>query len=396
MVRTVRVVDTSSPVITLIGDANHTHEAGGEYLDEGAVWTDLVDGNGTADANGTVNENVPGTYLITYTFTDSSGNNATPVVRTVRVVDTSSPVITLIGEANHTHEAGSEYVDERAVWTDLVDGNGTADANGTVNEDVPGTYLITYTFTDTSGNHATPMVRTVRVVDTTAPVITLIGDANLTHEAGGKYVDRAVWTDLVDGNGTADANGTVNENVPGTYLITYTFTDSSGNHATPVVRTVVVINKAPHDLNTTEELSVPENQPVGFAVGQFTAKDLEGDDLIFSFSEGTGDTNNIDFVLSPKGELTTAKVFDFEEGQSKSIRVEANDSHGGVVQGQFLVSIIDDPNDDLTLEQTNFVTNGSIAEVGVLRVWEEVTSLLAWVRMLLAECTYLHLIKMDH
>ena len=232
--------------------------------------------------------------------------------------------------------------------------------------------------------------------DTSSPVITLIGDANHTHEAGSEYVDEGMWTDLVDGNGTADANGTVNENVPGTYLITYTFTDSSGNHATPVVRTVVVINKAPHDLNTTEELSVPENQPVGFAVGQFTAKDLEGDDLIFSFSVGTGDTHNDDFALSPKGELTTAKVFDFEEGSSKSIRVEANDSHGGVVQGSFFVPIIDDPNDDLTLEQTNFVTNGSTAEVGVLRVWEEVTSLLAWVRMLLAECTYLHLIKMDH
>ena len=64
------------------------------------MWTDLVDGNGTADANGTVNENVPGTYLITYTFTDTSGNQATPVVRTVRVVDTSSPVITVNGDAN--------------------------------------------------------------------------------------------------------------------------------------------------------------------------------------------------------------------------------------------------------------------------------------------------------
>ena len=49
------------------------HDEGIEYVDEGAEWTDLVDGNGTADANGTVNENMPGTYLITYTFTDSVG-----------------------------------------------------------------------------------------------------------------------------------------------------------------------------------------------------------------------------------------------------------------------------------------------------------------------------------
>ena len=36
----------------------------------------------------------------------------------------------------------------------------------------------------------------VNVVDTTAPVITLNGDANITHEGGFVYVDaNASWTD---------------------------------------------------------------------------------------------------------------------------------------------------------------------------------------------------------
>ena len=38
------------------------------------------------------------------------------------------------------------------------------------------------------------MTRTVIVEDTTAPVITLIGDTNVTHEAGSDYTDLgAIW-----------------------------------------------------------------------------------------------------------------------------------------------------------------------------------------------------------
>ena len=107
-------------------------------------------------------------YLsITYSATDTAGNEAEPVVRTIRVVDQDAPVITLLGDANITHGAGCPG----ARWNDSVDGNG-GDANGTVNSQVPGTYLITYTYTDSSGNSAVPVTRTIQVEDTTPPVIT--------------------------------------------------------------------------------------------------------------------------------------------------------------------------------------------------------------------------------
>ena len=246
VVRTINVVDSQAPVITLIGDSNITHEAGPEYVDAGAKWNDSVDGNGTADANGTVNSQVPGIYLITYTYTDSSGNPAVPVTRTIEVVDTTPPVISLIGDQNVTHLASTTYNDQGAQWNDIVDGNGSADANGTVDHNTPGIYQITYSATDTAGNEAEPVVRTINVVDSQAPVITLIGDSNITHEAGPEYVDAgAKWNDSVDGNGTADANGTVNSQVPGIYQITYTYTDSSGNPAVPVTRTIEVVDTTP-------------------------------------------------------------------------------------------------------------------------------------------------------
>ena len=246
VVRTINVVDSDAPIITLLGDSNITHEAGPEYVDAGARWNDSVDGNGTADANGTVDHRVPGIYQITYNYTDSSGNPAVPVTRTIRVEDTTPPVITLIGDANITHLASTTYIDQGANWTDIVDGNGTADANGSVDSNTPGIYQITYSKTDAAGNTAEPVVRTINVVDSDAPIITLLGDSNITHEAGPEYVDAgARWNDSVDGNGTADANGTVNHRVPGIYQITYNYTDSSGNPAVPVTRTIRVEDTTP-------------------------------------------------------------------------------------------------------------------------------------------------------
>ena len=55
---------------------------------------------------------------------------------------------------------------------------------------------------------AQTVTRTVQVVDSTAPVISLLGDANITHEAGNVYLDaNASWSDAVDGSGVVYASG---------------------------------------------------------------------------------------------------------------------------------------------------------------------------------------------
>ena len=243
VVRTVEVMDTTAPVITLNGLSEVTHEAGGLYTDLGANWTDIVDGDGDAVSTGEVDVYVPGTYEIIYNYTDSSGNEALPVVRTVEVMDTTAPVITLNGLSEVTHEAGGVYTDLGANWTDIVDGDGDAVSTGEVDVYVPGTYEIIYNYTDSSGNEALRVVRTVEVMDTTAPVITLNGLSEVTHEAGGVYTDLgANWTDIVDGEGDAESTGEVDVYVPGTYEIIYNYTDSSGNEALRIVRTVEVMD----------------------------------------------------------------------------------------------------------------------------------------------------------
>ena len=81
------------------GSSAVTHEAATAYSDAGATWTDALDGNGFISANGSVNVSVPGVYTLTYFKSDTAGNAASQVTRTVTVQDTTVPVITLTGSS---------------------------------------------------------------------------------------------------------------------------------------------------------------------------------------------------------------------------------------------------------------------------------------------------------
>ena len=86
--------DTTAPVITLVDDSSMTIEVGSTYVEPGATATDNVDGDLTQsiDIGGNVDTSTVGDYTITYNVTDSSGNAATQVTRTVSVVDTTTLV----------------------------------------------------------------------------------------------------------------------------------------------------------------------------------------------------------------------------------------------------------------------------------------------------------------
>ena len=67
---TVTVLDTQSPVITMLG-ANPLTNFVDHYLDPGATATGPVYGNltGSIIVSGDLNANVPGTYTVTYSVT---------------------------------------------------------------------------------------------------------------------------------------------------------------------------------------------------------------------------------------------------------------------------------------------------------------------------------------
>ena len=71
----------------------------------------------------------------------------------------------------------------------------------------------------------------VKVKDTTAPVIALVSDANVTIYSGTSYTDAgATASDNVDGNITSSISVTnpVDSNTVGTYTVTYSVSDSAG------------------------------------------------------------------------------------------------------------------------------------------------------------------------
>ena len=246
VVRTVTVVDTTAPVITLNGDAAMTLECSIDtYSEQGAIATDVCDPNVTVTIGGdAVDTTTLGVYTVTYDAVDASGNVAAQVVRTVTVVDTTAPVITLNGDAAMTLECSIDtYSEQGAIATDVCDPNVTVTIGGdAVDATTLGVYTVTYDAVDASGNIAAQVVRTVTVVDTTAPVITLLGDSLVVLECHiDTYAeDGASVFDACDGGVQVVVAGSVDVNSPGTYLITYDAVDGSENEAVQVVRTVVV------------------------------------------------------------------------------------------------------------------------------------------------------------
>ena len=81
------VVDTTPPVITLIGSAKVSVIVGSTYTDAGATASDNIDGNITSKivTVNPVDTSKVGTYIITYNVSDTAGNKATQVTREVDV-----------------------------------------------------------------------------------------------------------------------------------------------------------------------------------------------------------------------------------------------------------------------------------------------------------------------
>ena len=79
--------------------------------------------------------------------------------------------------------------------------------------------------------------------DSTAPIITLNGQAIATINLNSTYTDAgATATDDVDGDLTSSivTTGVVNTSIEGNYIITYTVSDTSGNTATTTRQVIVV------------------------------------------------------------------------------------------------------------------------------------------------------------
>lgn len=105
-------------------------------------------------------------YTLTYSTTDTSTGYQRNYTMTLTVVDTISPVITVLGSnQSQTIEVtkGSTFVTPTATVTDNSGDSIQATTSGSVNTSKTGTYTITYLATDNSKND-TALILTVKVV----------------------------------------------------------------------------------------------------------------------------------------------------------------------------------------------------------------------------------------
>lgn len=299
--RWVYVVDDTPPVITALGDNPLQVECGTGFNDPGAIAVDNCDGDLTLEiaVDSTVNPNVVGDYVVVYSVTDGAGNPAVPVTRTVNVVDTIPPVITLIGADPLTLDCdiNGVFTDPGATVSDSCDPTPSLNSTNNVNLRVVGIYTVNYTARDADDN-TTSRTRTVEVVDNTPPAIALTGDALVTVQCSENYTDAgATAFDGCDGDRTAfiTVSGAVDTAVVGTYTLTYTVSDSHGNPAVPMTRTVEVVDTLPPviELNSVDPF-VLECNTIPFTDLVDAFDDCEGDLTAAIITAGSVNTAVVD------------------------------------------------------------------------------------------------------
>jgi uncharacterized repeat protein (TIGR01451 family) len=272
------------PVIKLLGGDSENHsitlECGSTFTDPGATAT-----AGCASVpvtpSGTVAIHTPGNYTITYTAT--SGSFTTTATRIVTVVDTTPPTITVNGANPMTVECHGTFTDPGATAIDACAGNFAATGSGSVNANVVGQYTITYNATDPTGHAATPVTRTVNVVDTTPPVVTAPPNVSVNTGAGATSCTVTVSdatlgiasaNDACDGPESVTRSGVPSGNAfpVGQTVITYSATDSHNNTGT-ATQTVTVIDNTPPTISCPANITVtlPLNSTATSMVVNYTA-----------------------------------------------------------------------------------------------------------------------------
>jgi hypothetical protein len=138
----------------------------------GITVTDLTnsDGNVTAKVAASCGATL-GANTVGLKVTDEAGSSSTASLIVNVTPDQQSPIITLNGADTMTIECSTGFSDPGASAADNCAGSVTVSASGSVNASVPGSYTRTYTATD--GRNTATRTRTVNVVDTTAPTLTL-------------------------------------------------------------------------------------------------------------------------------------------------------------------------------------------------------------------------------
>lgn len=207
-------------------------------------------------------------------------------------LDQTDPVVSVTSGTDTIECGAATWSDAGATVTDNFSNGLTASASGSVTEETVGTYTITYTSTADSAGNTGSNTRSVTVSDTIAPTITVSGSTSQTITVGDSYTDTgAIASDICDSSVSVTTSGTVDTNTVGTYTLTYSASDDSGNNASAKTRTVTVQAAASEEENTDDGETNDEssdNETVDH--GEVTTVEKNGASLTVAYADGESDT----------------------------------------------------------------------------------------------------------
>lgn len=227
-----------------LGNVSALTDSDGEPISS-ENWSQLL------QVDGQVNTAKAGDYPVTYHFVDLFGQTHTAT--TLVTVKASQAGLTLKHDTVQVYAGATwEAADNLASVTD-IDGSAVDPSQVTISSNVdltkPGHYLVTYRFTDRQDKLHTATTAVI-VLENQATLTLKNKDVQLTVGDAWNATDNVLQATDVDGTavdaGKLQIDNPVLLNQPGTYLVTYQFTDQLGTVHTAQVR-VVLKAKQPGD-----------------------------------------------------------------------------------------------------------------------------------------------------
>ncbi|MDZ7738592.1 MAG: HYR domain-containing protein [Bacteroidales bacterium] len=291
VVHTIEIDDTTAPVIT--GSLTDSNIEGCDATDAPAAVTTVagleslaggltVDDACSADGSITVTHSdasagtCPLVITRTYTVTDECGNSDN-IVHTIRVDDTTPPVLSLT-PADVTVECDAVPAVAAITATDNCDGAVAINFSQT---STAGTCANNYTLTrewsatDACGNNTTH-TQTITVEDTESPVVT--GTFNLVSVEGCDAGDAPAAETTVSGLEGLPGGVSITDNCSADADITVTHSDASaGTCPVTITRTYILADECGNTTNVVQTIEIDDNTAPVIS-GSLTDSTVEGCD----------------------------------------------------------------------------------------------------------------------
>lgn len=236
-----RTVDTEAPIVAALPDVI----AQCEITLSAPQVQDECSGVVTATTSSPVYYNQQGTYTVNWVFTDAAGNAVT-VPQTVIIQNDLIPTAPVL---NTVYGECTAVVSVPTYLNGCNNETITATTSDALEYNAAGNYTVTWTF-DLGEGIVLTSIQQVVVDDTIAPVApaieTVVAECSTT-----------VVAPIAQDNCSGDVTGTTTDatsfNTPGTYNITWTFTDASGNISSATQ--TVIVNAAEVVIPTLETVT---------------------------------------------------------------------------------------------------------------------------------------------